>query len=423
MSTASQQGTPLDQVRVGDRENFKEGPPIELFRRMRSECPVHWTDGITEYPDEAGFWSVTTADDVYEVSRDWKTYSSELGGFVALRNAILPLELQQAMFIGMDPPKHDRLKALFQRGFTPKRIAEHEDAIRAITIEVLDRLDGRDTCDLVNDVAQPSVARVIGSFMGLPQEDDEIWARLMANIVGAGDPDMTPEGAQSVMEVEVPEVFERCSRLIAERRQTPTDDLTSVLVHAEIDGEKLEDHEIVMGFFLLMAAGNDSTKATYSSGMRALLESPEQWQQVVADPSLVPAAVEESLRMFPAFAHFARTATTDTELHGQKIREGEKVVMWYPSSNRDETRFEDADTFDISREAEHQAFGAGGRHFCLGTALARLELRVLIEETAKRFPEMQIDGTPDVRRVAVRQSAEEPARQAAALAQRPRRRA
>ncbi len=394
MSTASQPQTPLDQIRVGDRENFQEGPPIELFRRLRSECPVHWTDAITEYPDEAGFWSVTTADDVYEVSRDWKTYSSEVGGFVALRNAILPLELQQAMFIGMDPPKHDRLKALFQRGFTPKRIAEHEDAIRAITVEVLDRLEGRDTCDLVNDVAQPSVARVIGSFMGLPQEDDEIWARLMANIVAAGDPDMTPEGAHSVMEAEVPEVFERCSKLIAERRQTPTDDLTSVLVHAEIDGEKLEDHEIVMGFFLLMAAGNDSTKATYSSGMRALLESPEQWQRVVADPSLVPAAVEESLRMFPAFAHFARTATKDTELHGQLIREGEKVVMWYPSSNRDETRFEDADTFDISRNAEHQAFGAGGRHFCLGTALARLELRVLIEETSKRFPEMRIDGTP-----------------------------
>jgi len=230
--------------------------------------------------------------------------------------------------------------------------------------------------------------------MGLPQEDDEIWARLMATIVGAGDPDMTPEGAQSVMETEVPEIFERCGKLIAERRQTPTDDLTSVLVHAEIDGEKLEDHEIVMGFFLLMAAGNDSTKATYCSGMRALMESPEQLRRVAADPSLVPAAVEESLRMFPAFAHFARTATCDTELHGQKISEGEKVVMWYPSSNRDETRFEDPDTFDVSREAEHQAFGAGGRHFCLGTALARLELRILIEETLSRYPGIQIAGTP-----------------------------
>jgi len=294
----------------------------------------------------------------------------------------------------MDPPKHDRLNALFQRGFTPKRIAEHEDAIRAIAVEVLDGLDGRDECDLVNDVAQPVVARVIGSFMGLPPDDDVVWARLMATLVGAGDPDATPEGTQSVIEHDVPEVFERCGKLIAERRASPTDDLTSVLVHAEIDGERLEDHEIVMGFVLLMAAGNDSTKATYCSGMRALMENPEQRRLVLDDPSLVGAVVEESLRMFPAFGHFARTATRDTELHGQPIREGEKLVMWYPSSNRDETRYEDADRFDVTRNPEHQAFGAGGRHFCLGTALARLELRILIEETLARFPDMQIADTP-----------------------------
>ena len=393
-SPGSQNQTPLQELRVGDRENFLEGPPLELFRQLRSECPVHWSDGITEYPDEDGFWSVTTAEDVHEVSRDWQTFSSELGGFVGTKNAGLSLELQQSMFIGMDPPKHDRLKALFQRGFTPKRIAEHEDAIRAITVDVLDRLEGRDSCDLVSDVAQPVVARVIGSFMGLPAEDDEMWANLMNAIVGAGDPDATPEGTQVVMERLVPQLFERCAELIAERRETPTDDLTSVLVHAEVDGERLEDHEIVMGFFLLMAAGNDSTKATYCSGMRALMENPDQRRRVLDDPSLVPGAVEESLRMFPAFAHFARTATHDTELHGQKIREGEKLVMWYPSSNRDETRFTDPDRFDVTRNPEHQAFGAGGRHFCLGTALARLELRILIEETLARFPDIQIDGTP-----------------------------
>jgi cytochrome P450 len=398
VSTASQQQTPpetpLDQVLVGDRANFHDGPPHELFRQLRAECPVHWTERISEYPDEEGFWSVTTAEDVFEVSRDWQTYSSEIGGFTALKNAILPLELQQAMFIGMDPPKHDRLKALFQRGFTPKRIAEHEPAIRAIAIEVLDGLAGRDECDLVSDVAQPVVARVIGGFMGLSREDDAAWARLMATVVGAGDPDATPEGTQSVMEQDMPEVFERCAKLIAERRESPTDDLTSVLVHAEIDGERLEDHEIVMGFVLLMAAGNDSTKATYCSGMRALMESPDQRRLVLEDMSLVPAVVEESLRMFPAFGHFARTATHDTELHGQPIKAGEKLVMWYPSSNRDETRFEHADRFDVMRNPEHQAFGAGGRHFCLGTALARLELRILIEETLKRFPDMQITGTP-----------------------------
>jgi len=264
---------------------------------------------------------------------------------------------------------------------------------------VLDRLEGRETCDLVNDVAQPAVSRVIGSFMGIPPEDDAIWARLMNSTLGAGDPDLNPDGVEAMMEKDIPEIFERCRKLIEARRENPTEDLTSVLVHAEIDGEKLEEHEIVMGFFLLVAAGNDSTKATYSSGMKALMENPDQRQLLLDDPSLVPAAVEESLRMFPAFAHFRRTATEDTELNGTPIREGDKVVMWYVSSNRDETRFEDANRFNIEREdvGEHQAFGAGGRHFCLGTALARLELNILFEETLKRYPEMSLDGdTPYV---------------------------
>jgi cytochrome P450 len=384
----------LDEVLVGDRERWQDGPPHELFKRMRSECPVHWSSRITEYPEEAGFWSLSRADDIHEVSHDWQTYSSA-HGITALTNAIMPVELIQAMFIGMDPPKHDRLKMLFQRGFTPKRIAEHEDAIRAITIGVLDRLGGRDECELVMEVAQPVVSRVIGSFMGIPPEDDEIWARLMNATLGAGDPDLNPEGTDYVMQKEVPEIFERCRRLIAGRRENPTDDLTSVLVHSEVDGERLEEHEIVMGFFLLVAAGNDSTKATYSSGMRALLENPDQRQLLVDDPSLIPSAVEESLRMFPAFAHFRRTATHDVELGGQTIREGDKVVMWYVSSNRDETRYEDPDRFDVTRNPEHQAFGAGGRHFCLGTALARLELRVLFEETLARFPQMQLAGQPE----------------------------
>jgi len=167
-----------------------------------------------------------------------------------------------------------------------------------------------------------------------------------------------------------------------------------VLVHAEVDGHRLEEHEIVMGFFLLMAAGNDSTKATYTSGMKALLEHPEERAKLLADPSLIPSAVEEALRMFPAFAHFRRTATRDVELGGKQIRENDKVVMWYVSSNRDETRYEDPDRFDVERNPEHQAFGAGGRHYCLGTALARLELRILLEETLARYPEMTLDGKP-----------------------------
>lgn len=386
----------LKDVLVTEREHWEDGPPHELFKRLRQGCPVHWTSEITEFPESAGFWSVTTADDVHEVSRDWQTYSSELGGVTAVTE-VFPIELARAMFIGMDPPKHDRIKALFQAGFTPKRIAAHEESIRKIVTGVLDRLDGRETCDLVVDVAQPAVSRVIGSFMGIPEEDDAIWAELMNSTLAASDPDYSPEGAEGIEEViqkALTEIFTRCSTMIAERRENPTDDLTSVLVHADVDGQKLEEHEIVMGFFLLVAAGNDSTKATYSSGMRALLEDADQRRLVLDDPALVPGVVEESLRMFPAFAHFRRTATRDTVLNGQEIKEGEKVVMWYTSSNRDESRYEDVDRFDVQRNPEHQAFGAGGRHFCLGTALARLELKILFEETLARYPDMTLAGEP-----------------------------
>jgi len=385
----------VEDALVLESEHWVEGPPLELFKRMRSECPVHWTSEITELPQAKGFWSVTRADDVHAVSRDWQTYSSERGGVVVV-DEVFPIELARAMFIGMDPPKHDRLKALFQAGFTPRRIAAHEDAIREIVVGVLEKLEGRETCDLVTDVAQPAVSRVIGSFMGIPAEDDKVWADLMNTALAAGDPDYSPdvEDIEGTIQEAIQKIFARCSSMIAERRENPTDDLTSVLVHAEVDGEQIEEHEIVMGFFLLVAAGNDSTRSTYSSAMRALIENPDQRQLLLDDPSLIPGAVEEALRMFPAFAHFRRTATRDTELAGQKIKEGEKVVMWYASSNRDETRYEDPDRFDVLRNPEHQAFGAGGRHFCLGTALARLELKILLEETLARYPEMELSGKP-----------------------------
>jgi cytochrome P450 len=383
----------LEALELAERPHWEQGPPHEIFKQFRGRCPVHRTDGISEYPEEDGFWSLSRAEDVKAVSHDWETYSSERGGVTGLTHAV-PLELQQSMFIGMDPPKHDRLKMLFQRGFTPKRIAEHEGRIREIAERVLDGVAPRGGCELVNDVAQPVVSRVIGSFMGIPEEDDAIWARLMNSSLGFGDEDLAPGGLDQVLEKDIPEIFERCRRMIAERQETPTDDLTSVLVHAEVDGEKLTEPEIVMGFFLLVAAGNDSTKATYTSGMRALMEHPEQMKMLVDDPSLIPGAVEEALRMYPAFAHFRRTATKDTEIGGQAIAEGDKVLMWYVSSNRDESVFEDPDRFDVHRNPEHQAFGAGGRHFCLGAALARLELKILFAETLKRFPDMKLAGKP-----------------------------
>jgi len=381
---------------VLERVHWKNGPPLELFKRMRSQCPVHWTSEVTELPQAKGFWSVTRAEDIHRVSRDWETYSSERGGVVVI-DEVFPIELAQAMFIGMDPPKHDRLKALFQAGFTPKRIAAHEDAIREIVVAVLDRLEGRETCDLVTDVAQPAVSRVIGNFMGIPEEDDAAWAELMNMALAASDPDYSPsvDNVEETIQAAIQQVFSRCSAMIAERRENPTDDLTSVLVDAEVEGERLEEHEIVMGFFLLVAAGNDSTKATYCSSMRALMEHPDQRRLLVEDPSLVPGAVEESLRMFPAFAHFRRTAMKDTELCGQQIKEGDKVVMWYASSNRDETRWTDPNTFDIFRQPKSNLGWGHGVHVCLGMHLARLEMRTAINLLLDRLPNLRLDPGGD----------------------------
>lgn len=394
MSTAAE--TPVDQIDLGDMSLWVDGPPHDLFERIRNEDPVHWSPMAT-WDNEPGFWSITLAEDIHEISRDWETFSSEKGGIVAADHSI-PLEFQNAMFIGMDPPRHDRIKHLFQRGFTPKRIAEHEATIQEITERYMDLLAGRTEFDLVEDIAQPVVGRVIGSFLGAPEEDDAMWADFANRGLALGDDELQPEGQGTVLEL-IQRGVTRVIEMAAERRQNPTDDLTSLLVHAEIDGEHLEDYEIASGFALLVSAGNDSTKATYSSGMLALLRNPDQMQKLIDDPSKIEPAIEEFLRMFPAFAHFRRTATKDIEFRGKLIKEGDKVLLWYPSSNRDEAVHSCPHQLDVERTEEHQAFGAGGRHFCLGTALARLELKILFTETLKRWPDMELVESEAVRSI------------------------
>ena len=390
MSYASAES--LHTVQVADEDLWREGPPHALFRELRRSCPVHWSTGISQSPKDAGFWSVTKAEDVHTVSHDWQTFSSASN--IIISDHMVPVEIVQGMFIGMDPPKHDRIKNLFQRAFTPKAIARHEEAIREVTTRVLDGLAGREMCDLVTELAQPVVARVIGGFMGLDPEDDKPWAEAINGLAGFGDPELNPKGLEQLLTEDIPPLYEKCMKLVADRRANPTEDMLSVLVFAEIDGDKLTDEEIFAGFLLLMIAGNDSTKATYTSTMRALIENPDQRQLLIGDPALVPGAIEEALRMFPAFGHFRRTATKDTQLSGCPIKKGDKIALWYPSSNRDEGRYEDPDRFDVLRNPEHQAFGAGGRHFCLGTALARLELKILVEETLARYPNMTIESEP-----------------------------
>jgi len=383
---------PVEKIDLGDMELWKDGFPHAIFERLRREDPVHWSPMAT-WENEPGFWSITCAEDVHAISRDWQAFSSQRGGVVVSDHGT-PLDLQRQMFIAMDPPRHDRIKALFQHGFTPKRIAQHGPAIRAIVTRVLDGLDGREEIEIVSEIATPVVSRVIGSFVGTAEEDDYGWSQFALRAMAFGDEELQPGGLATVME-QVHKVFEDGGKLVAERRRNPTDDLTSVLVTAQVDGEGLSDEEIIMGFALLQLAGNDSTKATFSNGMLTLLQNREQWQKLVEDPSKIEGAVEEILRLAPAFSHFRRTATRDVEFRGKLIREGDKVVMWYPSANRDEHVYECPHQPDVERNTDHQAFGGGGRHFCLGTALARLELKTLLGETVARWPEMELLSEPD----------------------------
>ena len=318
---------PLDQIDVGNLDLWEDGPPHELFTRLRGEAPVHWSP-LAEYPHEGGFWSLTRAEDIRAVSLDWQTYSSYVGGIMVLDDFGIPLEAQQQQMISMDPPRHDRIKALFQRGFTPKRIAEHTERIRGIVNTKLDLVCERGECDLVNDVAGPVVTRVIGSLIGSDPADDLRHMEETNMVLGFGDEDLRPT-EEAIVEM-MTRNWNETMEIVAERRKNPgMDDLIDVLVHGEVDGEGLSDDEIFMGLGLLGAAGNDSTRSVFTSGMLGLFENPDQLRLLLDDPGVIPDAVEELLRMYPAFANFRRTATRDVELHGQQIAKGDKVLLWY----------------------------------------------------------------------------------------------
>jgi cytochrome P450 len=382
----------LEQIDLGDLALWNDGPPHEIFTRLRSEAPVHWSP-LSEYPEEAGFWSLTRAEDLRAASLDWETFSSYVGGIMVLDDFGIPLEGQQQQMISMDPPRHDRIKALFQRGFTPRRIAEHTEKVRAIVNDKLDLVCERGECDLVTDLAGPVVSRVIGMLIGSDPADDQRHLEETNMVLGFGDDDLRPTEA-AVIEM-MSRNWDETMQIVGERRANPgMDDLIDVLVHGEVDGESLSDAEIFMGLGLLGAAGNDSTRSVFTSGVLGLFENPDQLRLLHGDAELIPGAVEELLRMYPAFAHFRRTATRDVELHGQTIAKGDKVLLWYVSSNRDESVYEDGQRLDVTRKPDHQAFGAGGRHFCLGAALARLEIRMLLTETLRRLPDIELAGEP-----------------------------
>lgn len=382
----------LANLDLVDLALWKNGPPYEIFAILRRQAPVHWSP-LAAWPGEAGFWSITRAADIRRISQDWQTFSSERGGVLVLDDIGISLDVQRQQLISMDPPRHDRVKAIFQKAFTPKRIADHEPLIRQIVRDALATIVPRGQADLVTDLGAPVTARVIGSLLGTPPELDPKLVE-WANIgLAWEDPDLRSDWNQ--IGTAMAEGGPVLQALISERRDHPRDDLLTALARAEVDGDRFNDLELLMMFGLLFSAGTDSTKSVFTSGMHALVGQPAQLELLAAQPMRIPQAVEEALRCFPAFAHFRRTATRDVELHGKTIREGDKVVLWFVSGNRDEAVYDDPERFDVTRPTvEHQAFGAGGRHFCLGAPLARLELKVLFEETLAQLSQIELAGPP-----------------------------
>jgi cytochrome P450 len=388
--TNDQDLTTLD---LADPAIWDSGPPYELFARLQAEAPVHFSPQ-RNVPEEGGFWSITRAEDVRAVTRDFKTFSSERRGIFHLDDVGVPLDIQRLQMISMDPPRHDRLKALVSKAFTPDVVAEHQGHVQQVIDAVLDTVADREHFDLVADVARPIPARVIGSLLGTPPEDDEKLVHWTNVFTAFEDPEIREQWSDT--DAIVTEVITYVNGLVEERRENPRDDLITALMNAEVEGEKLDELELATFFILLMSAGNDSTRATYSATMLALLENPDQLALLRDKPELIEATVEEGLRCFPAFAFMARAATQDVELQGQTIKENDRVLLWYLASNRDAELFDDPHKFDITREGldQHQAFGGRGRHFCLGANLARLELQLWIKSTIDRFPDLTLDGEP-----------------------------
>ena len=382
----------VQDVNLTDVELFVQGQAHEVWRLLRAEAPVHWNPGTDDFP---GFWSVTHYADVVAVSRDTTTYSSRRGiSMMVDPDDPAPASGAGKMLITIDPPHHVRLRRLVNKAFTPRMVAQLESSVRAITHRILDEVAPRGGCDFVTDMAAPLPLGVIGTMMGVPRADWELMFTLTNRVLGAEDPEyQTVAGdGRETADQGLREMFSYFARLVTARRQAPQDDLLSGLTGAEIDGEALTDEEILYFCYLLILAGNETTRNGISGGMLALCEHPDERARLAADAALLPTAVEEILRWTSPVMHMARVVTRDTVLHGQSIRAGERVLMWYPSANRDAAVFPDADRFDVGRTPnEHLAFGLG-EHFCLGAGLARQELRVMVETLLVRLPDLALAG-------------------------------
>jgi cytochrome P450 len=393
----------LADVRL-DNDAFAERVPHETFALMRREAPVHWYD----WEWGKGFWCVTRWDDIVAVLKDWRTFSSETGATALEDLDPDQLEARRSM-LDTDPPEHTRLRAIVNKGFTPRAVAAYEDLLRDLTRVILDRALPQGEFDFIEEIAKMLPIRVLCEILGVPQEDNGRLIEWGDKMIANTDPDMggvhpgSPESAEyRLLPFRSPtalELFEYGHRIAAERRKHPQDDLVSKLVTWEDeDGRRLTEREFDTMFLLLVVAGNETTRQAIAHGTLALMEHPDEMARLRDDPGLMRTAADEILRWSSPVIHFRRTATVDTEVRGVPIAAGDKVVVWLMSGNYDELRFEEPHRFDLERRPNpHVAFGRGGPHFCLGAHLAKLEVRVMFEELLPRLGSIEL--TAPARRI------------------------
>jgi cytochrome P450 len=369
-------------------EAFNGGHPWDQYAWLRANDPVHW------HPEREGpgFWAVTRYADIRAVSRQPRLYSSAARGVMMAEAGEVELAASRQMMLVMDPPQHDRFKLLVSRGFTPRNAESLRRRIQELAREVVDDVVERGECDLVHDVAGRLPSGLIAELMGIPRADGERLYDL-TEIMHTTDDAVAPPDVRASA---VAEMLTYAAETTARKRAEPGDDIASLLVQAEVDGDRLTDGELQWFFLLLVNAGGDTTRNLVSAGVQLLFDHPDERARLAADlDRLLPTAVEEMLRFASPVVHFRRTAMADTVLHDQPIAAGDKVMIFYGSGNRDEEVFAEPDRFDVGRDPNpHLAFGGGGPHLCLGLHVARIEIAVMLRELLSRLPDLAPAGPP-----------------------------
>ncbi|MGO9062502.1 MAG: cytochrome P450 [Candidatus Binataceae bacterium] len=378
--------------KLTDPAFFATYDPHPLWKRMRAEDPVHWATGNLS----KGFWSITKYEDALTVLRDPMTFSSEALGMSMPTRDLEDFDRSEmgcgAMIIAMDPPRHNPMRRALSKNFLRSHVGQWEERCRRVVKELIDRVAPLGRCDFVTDVAQQLPMLMILEMMEIPPEDRATLLRWAAMTVGNDDPEFQVGSSLESRRQGNFAIYDYSRRIALERRGGAGSDLLTVMGNAVVMGEQLSERELGFTGDMFVLAGIETTRTALADGMLELLRNRTERRKLQERPDLLPSAIEEILRWTSPVGHILRVATADAEIRGRSIRAGDKVVVWTPSANRDEEVFADADRFDLERTPnEHIAFGYG-EHFCLGAHLARLELRVMVEELLRRLPDMELDG-------------------------------